>query len=135
MVRHLLLLYREFEGDLLLPIILGEIALHNVKKLYTVEKTCLKALRDIPKGVERRRYLEPTNAFSISEATGIPRETVRRKIFKLVEKGWVVKGSRGELLITEDVSEYFTRNFNKELLTELLAVSCCITDLLYGDEH
>lgn len=135
MVRHLLLLYKEFEGDLLLPVILGEIAHHNVKKLYTFEKNCLKTRSDIPVGEERLKYFEPTNAFSISEATGIPRETVRRKIFKLADKGWVSKGSRGEVVITENVSEYFTKNFNQELLAELLTVSECITDLLYGDNN
>ena len=135
MVRHMLLLYKEFEGDLLLPIILGEIAHHNVKKLYTLEGSCPKARSDIPSGAERLKFLEPTNAFSISEATGIPRETVRRKIFKLIDKGWVVKGSRGEVVITENVSEYFTRSFNKELLTEFLTASECITGLLHGDEH
>lgn len=134
MVRHLLLLYKEFEGDLLLPLILGEIAHHNVKKVYTIEENCLQARRDLPAGEDRSNYFVPTNAFSISEATGIPRETVRRKIVKLVEKGWVTSGSRGGVVITKTVSEYFARNFNKELLAEFLIASECITDLLYRDE-
>lgn len=134
MVRHLLLLYKEFDGDLLLPIVLGEIAHHNAKKLYSLDGPCLKVRSDIPSDNERLKYLEPTNAFSISEATGIPRETVRRKIFKLIDRGWVAKGRRGDVVITENVSEYFTRNFNKQLLAELLTASDCITDLLYGDD-
>lgn len=133
MIRHLLLLYREFEGDLLLPIVLGEIAHHNVGGLYHQNGPCLKPRSQIPTGPERLNYMEPTNAFSISESTGIPRETVRRKIDKLVEKGWVTKGTRSELTITTSVSDYFTSEFNKKLLTELLATSSCITDLLNED--
>lgn len=133
MLRHLLFLYQEFEKDLLLPIVLGEIAHHNVRKIYTQKGTCLEVRGDIPTGRERLKYYEPTNAFSISEATGIPRETVRRKIDKLVQKGWVAKGTKGEVTMSNAVSEYFTAGLNKKILSELLITSSCITDLMNKD--
>lgn len=44
------------------------------------------------------------NIRSISEYTGIPRETVRRKINHLVEKGWVMRGPNDYLLATRKSS-------------------------------
>jgi hypothetical protein len=133
MLQHLLALYREFEGDLLIPIILGEIAHHNVNKFYYWEGMCLKPRSDIPPEAERLQHLDSTNAYSISESTGIPRETVRRKIEKMVGKGWLTKGARGELSITELAVNHFTGDFNKQMITELLASSACIEDLLHTD--
>lgn len=130
MLRHLLLLYKKFEGDLLLAVVLGEIGHHNVGNIYSQEGNCLKPRSDLPAGPERLKYLDPTNAFSISESTGIPRETVRRKISKLLERGWITKGSRGEVALTETASDFFTKDFNKELLAEFLIASECINDLL-----
>jgi hypothetical protein len=43
-------------------------------------------------GTERRR---PVNALSVSATTGIPRETVRRKLKMLVEKGVLVEKDGG----------------------------------------
>ena len=81
---------------------------------------------------ENRRY-NPTNAYSISQATGIPRETVRRRIEKLVKKGWMVKNSRGELTVTKKVAEHFTKDFNKKLLSDLLETSECLQEILDRD--
>jgi hypothetical protein len=36
-LRYLNLLYRDFEGDLVLPIVLGEIAHHNIIRLYSLK--------------------------------------------------------------------------------------------------
>ena len=76
------------------------------------------------------KHLEPTNAYSISQATGIPRETVRRKIDKLQQKGWVVKNDRGEVVMSETVSDHFTKGLNKKILAELLMTSKSIQNLL-----
>jgi hypothetical protein len=40
------------------------------------------------------------NALSISQATGIPRETARRKIKKLVAMGAITEVARGEYIVT-----------------------------------
>lgn len=37
------------------------------------------------------------NAFSIAQCTGIPRETARRKVAQLVERGWVTNDASGNL--------------------------------------
>jgi hypothetical protein len=40
------------------------------------------------------------NVQSIADSTGIPRETVRRKVAWLIERGWVEKDGAGSLLVT-----------------------------------
>jgi hypothetical protein len=129
-LHYLNLLYGEFEGDLVLPIVLGEIAHHNLFRFYFLKGDCIEVNEQAANYPERMKHLEPTNAFSISQATGIPRETVRRKIDKLQQKGWAVKNDHGEVFMSETVSEHFMKDFNKKLLTELLEASECITRLL-----
>jgi DNA-binding transcriptional ArsR family regulator len=48
-------------------------------------------------GVEGQRGV---NAFSIAEATGIPRETVRRKLKELANRGVVMEKERGRYIMT-----------------------------------
>jgi len=129
-LRYINLLYREFEGDLVLPIVLGEIAHHNIFRLYSLKGDYIEINKQVANYPERMKHLEPTNAFSISQATGIPRETVRRKIDKLQQKGWAVKNDRGEVCISETVSDHFTKNLNKKILAELLKTSESIRNLL-----
>ena len=51
--------------------------------------------------------LKPCNAYSIAAATGLPRETVRRKIGRLIELGWICREDNGHLYITEVALEQF----------------------------
>lgn len=128
-LRYLNLLYRKFDGDFVLCMVLGEIANHNVSGFFSKLGSCNDVLKNLETHHERMKHLKPTNAFSISEATGIPRETVRRKIDKLREKGWVVKSKKGELTISKTVSEYFTKEFNKKILSELFKACDCLHEI------
>jgi len=114
-------------------IVLGEIAHHNILRLYSRRGDSVEVYKKAADYRERMKHFEPTNAFSISQATGIPRETARGKIDKLGKKGWVVKNDRGEVFISETVSERFTRDFNKKILSELLETSGSILRLLQPD--
>lgn len=44
---------------------------------------------------------EEINVQSIADFSGIPRETVRRKLNILMEKGWVARDARGYITATE----------------------------------
>jgi hypothetical protein len=129
-LRYLNPLYREFDGDLVLPMVLGEIAHHNILRFYSRKGDIIEIHEHAATYLELMEDLEPTNAFSISQATGIPRETVRRKIDKLGKKGWVVKNDQGEVFMSETVSEHFMKDLNKKVLSELLETSKCIRKLL-----
>ena len=51
--------------------------------------------------------LRPCNALSIAEATGIPRETVRRKVLTLIERGMVYRAANGHLFVHPSVPQRF----------------------------
>jgi hypothetical protein len=105
-----------FDGDLDKMVILSMIG----ERTLTSERAA---------GISYNRFLDgqrgptsprPINVQSISDCTGIPRETVRRKIAQLIEKGWVERDDTGLLFvlpkasqdlkpITEGTLEYLTR--------------------------
>ena len=62
----------------------------------------------------------PCNAYSISAATDLPRETVRRKIGRLVELGWVTRRDNGHLYVSAAALEHFGSLLNSRALAELL---------------
>jgi hypothetical protein len=91
--RHLKRLRRVFDSDLMLPLLIGEIAHRNVSSLVGP---------DGPGGPLRQFSLDPSlqapetlaeylrcNTYSLSLATGIPEATVRRKVARLAARGWV----------------------------------------------
>ncbi|WP_353427263.1 hypothetical protein NHB34_08790 [Polynucleobacter sp. MWH-UH19D] len=93
-INHLIRIYRLFEGDIECCIVLGEIAHHNVQNVYselTEERLMLSEVATKYRG---------SNAHSISLSTGIPRETVRRKIRKLEEMGFIQQDEKKQLRIT-----------------------------------
>jgi hypothetical protein len=48
----------------------------------------------------------PTNASSLAEITGIPRESVRRKAGKLVARGLLTRCERGEYSLASDIARH-----------------------------
>lgn len=109
-------LYEDFERDILLPLLLGEVALHNIGALERGDT--------IPSNGEGEDWLDcrlkPCNAYSIAAATGLPRETVRRKIGRLVELGWLNKRHNGHLYVSSNALEYFGSLLRSRDLPELL---------------
>ena len=113
-IRHLRRWFEEFERDVLLPILLGEIALHNIGMLVRPDGTA----DDEDDGTQC--VLRPCNAYSIAAATGLPRETVRRKIVRLVELGWVSRRRNGHLYVSSDALKHFGGLLSSRELSELL---------------
>lgn len=99
------MLYSAYEGDLLLPFVLGEIGMHNVGLRY----------EGAPGSEENRKRLRPCNALSISTVTGIPRETVRRKVEILVKMGLIERDEAGHLRATQLALEHSDRTNAKGL--------------------
>ncbi len=139
-VWHLSRLRARFDGDLDCALILGEIGHFNVQKILSRTRTPdaaihealhqargLKHYSEVPDVDE---LLKPCNALSISASTGIPRETVRRKIQWLEKQGWIEKNSKGQLSITPVPVEAF-REFNQEMLDEFLNVCESVRTVLH----
>jgi hypothetical protein len=67
-----------------------------------------------------------TNIESISASSGIPRESVRRKVMELVEAGWVGRNAEGRLWIQTEG----TRALEKCTAIELGFISTMIAKLI-----
>jgi hypothetical protein len=96
----LITLRRQFDGDLDRLLIMAVIGVRTLP----------------PQRVEGRSFTEfqsgaldaqPSviNVQSISDTTGIPRETVRRKVAQLEAKGWVERREGGELVVAPRARE------------------------------
>lgn len=119
-------LHRAFDGDLTLVIVLAEIAHHSSDPHFP---------RGSGSGVtlpadDEIGALPSCSAYSLAAATGLPRETVRRKIARLVDLGWVEKTGRAEIRLTPKVAEHFTPDFNVRLLDQLLQTADRIRGVL-----
>lgn len=122
-------IYREFGGDMLLNLVLGEIGTRNVGYFFDAEKDTHASENVLNDVSEHQRLMRPCNALSISEATGIPRETVRRKIDMLIKKGWVYKNERGHIYLTPEVAQHF-EHFLFNSIESLLPSAQALIDVL-----
>ncbi|MGB5078186.1 MAG: hypothetical protein WBO17_11960 [Sphingorhabdus sp.] len=102
LTRHLIACRRVCDGDLDLFLVLTIIG----ERTFTA--------RNVPKEMDLDDFREGTvksvtpaaiNLQSISEYSGIPRETVRRKIDRLIEKGWVERNDRRFVTATDKANE------------------------------
>lgn len=123
-------IYHAFDGDLALVIVLAEIAHHSTALHCTQDGTLKKRPGPAEDGDKEGWTLLACNAFSVAQSTGLPRETVRRKIGRLEERGWVERVSRREVRITPKVGEIFLPDFNLKLMRNLLETSGTISELL-----
>lgn len=141
-IRNLRRWFEEFDRDILLPILLGEIALHNIGAFENGGKPAAaagapaahEAVEDDGLTLEACSF-RPCNAYSIAAATGLPRETVRRKIGRLVELGWVTRRDNGHLFVTSAALEHFGSLLNARELTELIDTADCVRKLIAGSVH
>lgn len=116
MVEHLVRVHRAFEGDIAAAVVLGTIAHYNYRRFYEeVVQHSREPMRDLCARGEHLPLMRPCNAMSVSESTGIPRETVRRKIKWLIARGWVRQEGRDRLCVGPTVGTEFAQ-FDAEML-------------------
>lgn len=90
-VSSLVRLYAEFDGDVLEALVLGKLA-----------------QREVPGHRARARARKTDcSAFAIANGTGIPRETVRRKLSSLERRGWVRREANGAVAVTAAARKRF----------------------------
>jgi DNA-binding IclR family transcriptional regulator len=73
------------------------------------------------------------NTQSIADSTGIPRETVRRKLQLLIDRGWIERTPDGGLVITQRVTLAMA-SATQATFDYLLDVTRAITDCIDGEE-
>jgi biotin operon repressor len=96
----LIRLRRLFRGDLDLMLVLAVIGTRTMGRGHMEDLSYAAFLAlDRPKA-----ELDPINLQSIADYTGIPRETVRRKVQELRDAGWVLKRDDGYLIATSQAA-------------------------------
>ena len=123
MTSRLRAMYQAYDGDLTLCLVLGEIASRNTERFYDERRSYQPASFN-----GQRQYL-PCNALSISDVTGIPRETVRRKLAKLVDLGWIEKTPDDMYVITDRIGTVFAA-FDDSQTYDLMRTSDQIKNVL-----
>lgn len=123
MTSRLRAMYQAYDGDLTLCLVLGEIASRNTERFYDERRGYQPASFN-----GQRQYL-PCNALSISDVTGIPRETVRRKLAKLVDLGWIEKTPDDMYVITDRIGTVFAA-FDDSQTYDLMRTSDQIKNVL-----
>jgi DNA-binding IclR family transcriptional regulator len=96
--------------------VLGTIGQYNYRRYY--DEVGARAPEGFHRLVEKGEHLDyarPCNAMSISQSTGIPRETVRRKIRELIARGWVRRAGANQLFVTRAPARHFAE-FDLETL-------------------
>ncbi|AQS47153.1 hypothetical protein BMG03_04585 [Thioclava nitratireducens] len=90
-----------FDGDLDLLLVLAVIGERTRPENWNPQ---LVSLEDLATRAEDRRSQYAINIQSIADYSGIPRETVRRKVLVLQRKGWVHRSDGGKLSISADAA-------------------------------
>lgn len=99
--RLLVQLRKRFDGDLDLALILAVIGSRTEAEQWTPELAELGQLTNRNEVGDKQL---PINIHSVAEYSGIPRETVRRKVGVLQEKGWITRGSDGHISVTRNAA-------------------------------
>lgn len=122
--RYLTAIYDRLNLDLVTLSLLDEIARHNLEPLAR------DGLPGFPHDGEQLKLMRGCNAFSLSQATGIPRETVRRKIKQLTEFGWVEQRNRKGLFITTQWMDRISRDESAAVLGEFRQTARRVEEIL-----
>jgi DNA-binding transcriptional ArsR family regulator len=121
-------LHQAFDGDLTAALVLGEIGQANTRRF--VRALHPDALPTWMVDTEvRESVLRGCNGLSVSMASGIPRETVRRKIKALEDDGLIAPHPDGGWAATETAAARFSPTFNFEQSLRLLETLRRIVEL------
>lgn len=107
MQRNLKQTYQFCKGDLVMALVMGEIWNFNIARYFARAGTD-NATTILSDSGRRQALLPACNAYSISQVLGVPSETVRRKVRKLIELGWVERNADNELITTRQLEEFLT---------------------------
>jgi predicted transcriptional regulator len=128
-VDHLLRFARQFGPDYHMLIVWGVVA-HQCTAHHMCPGSRPSTVLD-PDGMLSAPDLElrPVRQRDVSPITGIPKETVRRKLLKLESEGWIQRQDSGWVLNRNSIDPEL-REFSRESAKRLLAVSDHIRELL-----
>jgi hypothetical protein len=117
-LRRLNTAHRAFGGDLLLALLLTEIAV-QVRTTDAAFRAGDEHQAEQGRPVYRLARLSSTS--------GLPRESVRRKVLRLLELGWLEPAGTARVRLSVRAQEYFSFEHNRHVLYDFLWT----TDRLY----
>ncbi len=120
--RYVKLDHAAAQGDLVMSMIASEIWLHNIGHRLGMSLP-LPDATTLSSEEYRRSTLSKCNSHSISLALGLSPETVRRKVKKLIDIGWVEKSARGALHITAACEQVFTPEANLNTMRDFVGTA------------
>ena len=129
---HLSRVRQEFGGDMTAALVLGEVAHHNISAMLTAGRRMDPHAR--PFSLPAEQAMLPCNVHSIALACGLPRETVRRKVASLLERGWLRRSGRGDLFVT-DVPVARFEEFNVEFARRIFETHDWLVSILEAPEE
>lgn len=100
--RHLVACRSVCDGDLDLFLVLTIIGERNFAARNAPSGMSLQDFAERPVSTVRR---EAINLQSIADYSGIPRETVRRKLAALIDRGWVHRDEQGFYAVTDKAKD------------------------------
>lgn len=123
MTDHLVRVYQAFDKDITAAIVLGTISQYNLQRYYAeIGEKSAEGLHRLAARAEHFPHGRACTAMSISKSTGIPRETVRRKIRALIKRGWLKQIGPDKLVVTELPRKHFTE-FDLDTLERFLTTA------------
>lgn len=121
-------LYRAFDGDVVKAIVLGEIGQANMRRFVASQHRDALPLELVDLEL-RHSLVRGCNGLSVSMASGIAKETVRRKIKDLEAEGLIANHPEGGWQATPHAADRFSPTFNMELSRRLLETALRIARL------
>ncbi|MCU0809845.1 MAG: helix-turn-helix domain-containing protein [Thiobacillaceae bacterium] len=128
-VDHLLRFARQFGPDYPMLVVWGVLAHQCVIHLIPAGSRPTDVLDQNGLLADPNPDLRPVRQRDLSQITGIPKETVRRKLIKLEQSGWIKRKGPGWILDRENLDPEL-REFSRESAKRMLAVSDHIRQLL-----
>lgn len=104
--RYMVECRRASDGDLDLFLVMATIGERSFNERHAPDAMSLEAFVG---GTVGKVETLPINVQSISDFTGIPRETVRRKIDILLKRGWIERDYRKYFTATDNANQAFLK--------------------------
>jgi predicted transcriptional regulator len=128
-VDHLLRFSRHFGPDYPMMVVWGVLAHQSVIDHLPAGSRPRDVLDAKGRLATPNPVLRPVRQRDLSQITGIPKETVRRKLLKLEQAGWIVRQGPG-WVINRSSHDPVLREFSRESTVRLLAAADHIRQLL-----
>lgn len=128
MVNHMRRICVEMQLDLESALIWGTLAHMNVLPTIPMNANPMTVLNEL--GLKSDQDLAPLKLADLTIITGLPRETVRRKLEKLSQQGKVERTGDGGWVYVRDAIGELERRFTRESILNMLATANSLYELL-----